>query len=125
MAAMAEVVTDTATTTDNSVTTISTVTVVDDELIDVDARCTAFETDGSSGGSLRSVGTFRKDGAAGIVQVDSTTALVVNQDCGGGANACGVTMTTSGSADAIVQVSGANASTIDWDCVSTIERNTL
>jgi len=125
LAGMGEVVADTATTTDNTVTTITTVVLSNDELIDVSAKCTAIETDGSSGGSLLSVGTFRKDGAADLVQVGTTTTLVMNQDCGAGANACEITMGITTPASALVLISGEATSTIDWECVSTIERNTI
>ncbi len=108
-------------TVGSGLNTIITLTVADDEVMDIDVKCTAHADDGSEGGSFRHVATYRKDGAAANVQVGFTD-VVANQDCGTGTNTCEVKSFVSGTADIIVQVDGSSGSNINWDCMVTISR---
>lgn len=105
-------------TTTNATSTLATIPIATNEMITVSALISGFNSTFANGVGGNLVFNARRSGA-GAVQV-GTANTVVNKD-----GAIGASVTFSGSVsgnNAIITVTGANATTINWSCVYQVFR---
>ena len=115
---------DSPQTTTSGDSSFRVLTVADDQLMNVTISCGAMENDGASGGALRFVGTYRKDGAAALVEV-GTTSVVQNDDCGGGANSCSINTSVASATGVDLNVNGSAGATHNWTCNTQVRRRNV
>lgn len=110
---------DSIQTTDGNAVTITTFTAgvdfMDDDAVVVRAFCSGMKSDGTQAIGQEVIATFRKNGAATTVQVQSSTDIFRNSDDA----QWDADFTLSGS-DILLQVEGNAGDTIEWSCSSTI-----
>lgn len=105
-------------TTTNATSTLATIPIATNEMITVSALISGFQSTFANGVGGNLVFNARRSGA-GAVQV-GTANTVVNKD-----GAIGASVTFSGSVsgnNAIITVTGANATTINWSCTYQVFR---